>query len=1007
MVQKSIIFEVRFFQAGVALPPIFKSGFSFMAQEFIIGLTEHRTFGNLFQAFLIEKKVSFYSVAKLIKLHDLNGLNLTEQETELVKLTNQYSDETLVKKFSKQKEAGKFFQQMDQTLFQEHISPYIDRHMRQIALLLMQQNTRLFFKQAKYSNLYEEDQIDVPKQFSKATFCFERTREGTRYSLEITHEDHPVKILHKNLTVVTSQPCSFVWQNRLYLFQHISAKKLTPFFKKEVIEVPKAVEEKYFKSFVLNIVKNYPVRASGFSVEERTSDKQALLSLEPNLKLEAVFLPKFKYAQTEYLPNSKSSVFVVLDKTDDNYAFKKYVRDQQWEADLMNLLKQLGLEEKHGHFHPKGVELLDSTDRLFEILTWINKNKSQLQNAGFELQQTKFAKRYSTETQDLQVEIKTKEDWFDIYAKVRFGDYEIPFIKLKRHILNGIREFELPNGEIAILPKEWFAEYEDLLPFVKLDGNTMKLKKYHYQLLKKRLQSIDKSFFQRLDKINESASNPVAMPANIQAKLRAYQEEGFSWMYHLYEHQFGGCLADDMGLGKTLQTLTLLLKLKRLKKQIIIPTTTSSDHQLSMFSAPVEPENEPSQAATLIVMPTSLIHNWENEIQKFTPSLKTCKYVGVQRKKSLDLQGIISYYDIILTTYGTIRNDYELLKDHEFFYLILDESQNIKNSGSKTYQTITKLKAKHRLVLTGTPIENSLSDLWSQINFLNKGLLGNQAWFKREFITPIEKKNDPEKQTKLQTLIRPFVLRRKKEEVARDLPPLTEQIRYCSMSKEQQTTYEKEKSIIRNNILQNIEKEGIKKSAIVVLQGLTKLRQLANHPSMLNEEDEAESGKFDEIFRSLRSLMAENHKVLIFSSFVKHLELLKQKIELEKWKYSLLTGQTTKREAMIKDFQEDPENRIFLISLKAGGVGLNLTSADYVFIIDPWWNPAAENQAINRAHRIGQDKKVFVYRFITEGSIEEKIQLLKERKSSLAEKFVNSNNPFQEITQKEIITFLS
>ncbi|WP_339739566.1 DEAD/DEAH box helicase [uncultured Sunxiuqinia sp.] len=978
-----------------------------MAQELIIGLTEHRTFGNLFQAFLIEKKVSFYSIMKLVKLHDLDGLNLTEQEKELVKLTNQYSDETLVKKFSKQKEAGKFFQQLDQTLFHEHISPYIDRHMRRIALVLMQQNTRLFFKQAKYSNLYDEDQIEVPNLFSKATFCFERTNEGTRYSLEIKHKDQPIKILHKKLTVVTSQPCSFVWQNKLFLFQHISAKKLTPFLEKEVIAIPKAVEEKYFQSFVLNIVKNYPVRASGFSIEERTSDKQALLSLEPNLKLEAVFLPKFRYGQTEYLPNSKSSVFVVLDKTDDNYAFKKYVRDQQWETDLLNVLKQLGLEERNGHFHPRGAELLDTTDRLFELLTWINRNKRRLQEAGFELQQNQFEKRYSTETQDLQVEIKTKEDWFDIYAKVRFGDYEIPFIKLKRNILSGIREFELPNGEVAILPKEWFAEYEDLLPFVKQDGNTMKLKKYHYQLLKKQLRGIDKSFFQRLDKISESASEPVAVPANIQAKLRAYQEEGFSWMYRLYEHQFGGCLADDMGLGKTLQTLTLLLKLKRLKKQIIVPDIRSNDRQLSMFSALPVPEHESLQAATLIVMPTSLIHNWENEIRKFTPSLKAYKYVGVQRKKSLDLKGIISYYDIILTTYGTIRNDYELLKDQEFFYLILDESQNIKNSGSKTYQTITKLKAKYRLVLTGTPIENSLSDLWSQINFLNKGLLGNQAYFKREFITPIEKKNDPEKQSKLQTLIRPFVLRRKKEEVARDLPPLTEQIRYCGMSKEQQTTYEKEKSIIRNNILKNIEQEGMKKSAIVVLQGLTKLRQLANHPSMLNDDDEAESGKFDEIFRSLKSLMAENHKVLIFSSFVKHLGLLKQKIESEKWKYSILTGQTTKREQVIKNFQEDPENRIFLISLKAGGVGLNLTSADYVFIIDPWWNPAAENQAINRAHRIGQDKKVFVYRFITEGSIEEKIQLLKERKSSLAEKFVNSNNPFLEITQKEIISLLS
>jgi len=977
-----------------------------MAQELIIGLTEHRTFGNIFQAFLIEKKVSFYSIVKLVRMHDLPELNLNSFEEGLVKLTNQYSDEMLFKKFSKQKESSKFFQQLDQRLFQDHISPYIDKHMRQIAVLLMQQKTRLFFKQAKYSNLYDEDLIVVPEQFSRATFCFEKNEEGTRYSLEIKHSQSKINILHKNLTVVTSQPCSFAWQNRLYLFRHISAKKLVPFLTKEFITIPKSVEEKYFETFILSTIREYPVRATGFSIEEHDSDKHPLLSLEPNLKLEPVFIPKFKYGDTEYLANSKSSVFVHLTKANNQYLFQKYNRDENWEKQQIQLLKQLGLKEKDGCFYPKQVELLDDTDRLFEMLTWLNKNKEKLAEHGFELQQNQFGKRYSTDTQNLQVEIKTSEDWFDIYAKVRFGEYEIPFIKLKRNILSGIREFELPNGEIAILPKEWFTQYEDILPFAKQDGQALKLKKYHYQLLQKRLKGIDKSFFQRLEKIGETASEPITVPANIQAKLRAYQEEGFSWMYHLYEHQFGGCLADDMGLGKTLQTLTLLLKLKRMKRQIMVADPTEPDNQLNIFSEEKR-EKEQGQAASLIVMPTSLIHNWENEIKKFTPSLKAYKHVGIQRKKSLNLKGILSYYDIILTTYGTVRNDYEILKEQEFFYLILDESQNIKNSGSKTYQTISKLKAKHRLVLTGTPIENSLSDLWSQFNFLNKGLLGNQAYFKREFITPIEKKNDQEKQEKLQTLIRPFVLRRKKEQVARDLPALTEQIRYCGMSKEQKTSYEKEKSIIRNNILQNIEKDGMDKSAIVILQGLTKLRQLANHPSMLNDDSEAESGKFDEIYRSLKSLMAENHKVLIFSSFVKHLELIKEKIESENWKYSLLTGRTTNRSQVIKNFQEDPANRIFLISLKAGGVGLNLTSADYVFIIDPWWNPAAENQAINRAHRIGQDKKVFVYRFITEGSIEEKIQLLKERKSSLAEKFVNSNNPFQAVTQKEIINLFN
>ena len=475
-------------------------------------------------------------------------------------------------------------------------------------------------------------------------------------------------------------------------------------------------------------------------------------------------------------------------------------------------------------------------------------------------------------------------------------------------------------------------------------------------------------------------------------------------MFHLYKNGFGGCLADDMGLGKTLQTLTLLLKLKRLKKEIKIKNPLAASGQLELFATEAEPEEV--QPASLIVVPTSLVHNWENEIRKFTPSLKMYKHVGAQRKKAVEMEKMAQYYDVIITTYGTIRNDSEMLAATGFFYLILDESQYIKNPVSKTYKAIMQLKARYRLVLTGTPVENSLSDLWSQMNFLNKGVLGNLAFFQRYFITPIEKHGDKEQQEKLQLMIRPFVLRRKKEEVAKDLPPLMEQVHICEMTPEQKKKYELEKSIVRNAILDNIEKEGVSRSSFVILQGLTKLRQLANHPSLLEKKAEGGSGKFDEIFRMLENLMAENHKVLIFSSFVKHLELLREKIEQENWKYSLLTGQTSQRGKVIRQFQDDPENRIFLISLKAGGVGLNLTQAGYVFIIDPWWNPASENQAVSRAHRIGQDKHVFVYRFITENSIEEKIQLLQQRKSSLADKFINSNNPFQEITKEEVLDLL-
>jgi SNF2 family DNA or RNA helicase len=444
-----------------------------------------------------------------------------------------------------------------------------------------------------------------------------------------------------------------------------------------------------------------------------------------------------------------------------------------------------------------------------------------------------------------------------------------------------------------------------------------------------------------------------------------------------------------------------LQKLKRPKAEIQLPPVSVKNGQLDLFAtAPAKAEEQP---ATLIVVPTSLVHNWANEIVRFTPALKVYNYTGIYRKKASDLQKIIPYYDIILTTYGTVRIESELFSTLNFFYVILDESQFIKNPASKTYKAVLQLRSKHRLVLTGTPIENSLSDLWAQMNFLNPGLLGNMAYFRKLFIQPIEKQGSEEQQKMLQLLTGPFILRRRKDEVARELPPLTEHVVYCGMSAEQEKLYEHEKSVIRNAILESIDKEGVKKSSFVVLQGLTKLRQLANHPSLFDKESEDISGKFEQIISMLENLVAEKHKVLIFSSFVTHLKLIEEKIKLENWQYSLLTGQTANREEVISNFQNNPQNFIFLISLKAGGVGLNLTGASYVFITDPWWNPAAENQAISRAHRIGQQKKVFVYRFITENSIEEKIQALKERKSALAAKFINSNNPFAEITKEELV----
>ena len=456
-----------------------------------------------------------------------------------------------------------------------------------------------------------------------------------------------------------------------------------------------------------------------------------------------------------------------------------------------------------------------------------------------------------------------------------------------------------------------------------------------------------------------------------------------------------------MVVAKFFLTVALLLKLKRPEYVQTDFHSRTKDGQLELFA--VSESNGKVQPASIIVLPASLVHNWESEIQKFTPSLKVYRHVGQQRKTGSELEKAVYHYDILLTTYGTVRNDVELLSGIKFFFIILDESQYVKNPSSKTYKSIMKLQSEYRMALTGTPIENSLSDLWTQMNFLNKGLLGNLAFFRRFFITPIEKHNVIEQQDKLQVLIRPFILRRTKDEVAKDLPPLMEQVIMCNMDEKQQQIYETEKSLIRNSILAGIEHDGVKKSSIIILQGLSRLRQLANHPKMIADTDETGSGKFEQILVMLENVVAEKHKVLVFSSFVKHLELIRKRIIMENWKYSILTGQTSSRGEVIKQFQDDPDNHIFLISLKAGGVGLNLTSADYVFLIDPWWNPASENQAISRSHRIGQNKHVFVYRFITQGSIEEKIQQLQIRKSTLADKFINSNNPLQEISKEEVL----
>jgi len=975
-----------------------------MAKELILAINDHRKFGTLISAYVINPSEGNTFYTSIEKANNINVKEIdefTNTKATIVKLISEYDDSYIANLFTRKKEEARdFIKKVNHEFIELRIKPHIERRLHQIIKLLPTAQLRIFYKDRSYATIYLADEIFHAGTNAKAVFNFNRNEEGIQYFLSIHHGGEVIILKNKKVQILTDSPCNLVLNQKLYTFHDVDSKKLLPFFEKQFISIPKQTELEYFEKFVLNTIMHFKVIAQGFVINELSPTPKRQLYLQNDMQGKPTLLLKFQYGNKILLPNNLDKIFVTMEVKDDEYIFTKTIRNIDFEKAAKEQLKPIGLDSPDGiHFYPKVLKNELAGDELFSMVNWLNQNVEKIKELSVECKQTFFTHKYLLSPIIIELSVSDTNDWFDVKGSVKLGGFTFPFIRLRRNILKHIREYELPDGTIAILPLEWFARYKELFLLSEHSEAGLKLKKIHFNLLSSQQIGIKGSQGQKIKNLlSEGYKLETDVPDGLQATLRPYQVEGFSWMRQLKHHNFGGCLADDMGLGKTLQTLSLLLESST--KQVVASYLVNEKPitQLSLFDAPITTAAPQMKAPTsLIVMPASLIYNWYNEAAKFTPQLKVFKHVGNNRIKDL---AAFSKYDLILTTYGVIRNDVDELKKFPFHYAILDESQVIKNPDSKNYQSVIQLKASHKLVLTGTPIENSLTDLWSQMNFLNHGLLGSYSFFKNEFVTPIEKQNDEAKSEKLQALIHPFILRRTKDQVAKDLPARTEQILYCEMGEVQRKIYEEEKSAIRNAIFESLEKKGVQNSAIMVLQAITRLRQLANHPKLLKIEEE--SGKFEEVTRMLQNVVAEKHKVLIFSSFVGHLNLYKAYLDENNLKYSLLTGQTKNRQDVIEEFQNDSDIQVFLISLKAGGVGLNLTAADYVFLLDPWWNPAAENQAINRAHRIGQDKKVFVYRFISSESIEEKIVQLQSRKTELADLFINTNNPFKTLSAERI-----
>ncbi|HEY5509899.1 MAG TPA: DEAD/DEAH box helicase [Prolixibacteraceae bacterium] len=972
---------------------------------FVVTLSKHRNFGNLLVPYFAEQTPGepYLRLLRRVRQHDLteNPSQFTAEETKIVKHTERYSDEKLIKRFSPGKPSSEFLLLIRKDDMRQKVISYIESVLTELLDILKTSTLPIYQRRDKYDNLYKEDLITLCYEDTGTVFNFHRLEDETRYFLTLRNGEEHFSLLKKNVEILVNEPCRIYYQNRIYFFDQISASKLLPFREKEFISIPKKMEDKYYETFILNAIKCQEVRSSGFEIRKINPVKGVILSLELDLNEMPVFILYFTYNGLKLHLKEGEHRAVVLKKSDNQYIFEVFSRDLDWENDKLSLLRELELTGS-----PEGLKLDISpsilhNEALYQTIGWLSIHSDVLRKSGFILSQSQLLNPYFLGNHDLKIVVQDKIDWFDLEMTLQIGEWNIPFIRFKRLIYNKIREYKLPDGEIFILPETWFAQFGEIFSFAKTEANRLILKPFHFMLLDGNISSAQPDLQENIRSLSNKKIENREIPKNLNAQLRNYQHDGYNWLYHLWENRMNGCLADDMGLGKTLQTLVILMKLKR-KKEIGYLPRIDSRGQLSLF-ADNNPVAEEHQPASLIVLPVSLIHNWENEIAKFAPSLKVYSYSGIKRREKIDISTAIHLCDIILTTYGTVRNDVEELTKHTFFYLILDESQNIKNSESKSYHALASLHSSHRLSLTGTPIENSLSDLWSQMNFLNPGQLGSFKFFRENYMLPIERDQDPDAASRLQRLIEPFILRRTKEQVAADLPPVMEELLTIAMTAGQSELYESEKSSVRNWLLQNMDDREPRNTTFIVLQALTRLRQIAIHPRLVDPGSDLESGKFNEILAMLEVLVAENHKILVFSSFVKHINLLDAACKQNNWGFCRLTGQTTDRKSVIEEFQFDSRKNIFLISLKAGGVGLNLTAADYIFIVDPWWNPAAEMQAVSRAHRIGQDKKVFVYRFISEKSIEEKIQVLQEKKAALANQFINRNDPFAIFGKDELI----
>jgi hypothetical protein len=635
------------------------------------------------------------------------------------------------------------------------------------------------------------------------------------------------------------------------------------------------------------------------------------------------------------------------------------LRDLGAEAEAADRLRQLGFRTV-GYYGGKDLELAPRN---------LPKVVRTLLDAGWRVEaQGKLYRQPG----NFHIEVSSGIDWFELHGSVDFGDTTAQLPELLAALKRGEDTVKLGDGTYGVLPEEWLKKYGLLAGLGTAQDGHLRFTRCQVGLLDALLASqpeatCDAVFARARDELQNfegvTAADP---PAGFVGELRGYQREGLGWLSFLQKFGFGGCLADDMGLGKTVQVLALLESRRELRAR---------------------GEGE-RPGPSLVVVPRSLVFNWKQEAARFTPNLKVLDHTGIARAKAGEH---FHDYDVVLTTYGTLRRDALAFKDLRFDYCILDEAQAVKNASSESAKAVRLLQGNHRLALSGTPVENHLGELWSLFEFLNPGMLGSASVFRLGGAGARNPSEDT--RTLLARALRPFILRRTKVQVAKDLPQKLEQTMYCELEPPQRKRYNELRQHYRQVLLDKVARDGLAKSKIQILEALLRLRQAACHPGLIDKARADEgSAKLDMLLPQLDEVTDEGHKALVFSQFTSLLAIVRERLDKAGVRYEYLDGRTRDRAARVERFQNDPDCKLFLVSLKAGGLGLNLTAAEYVFLLDPWWNPAVEAQAIDRAHRIGQTRQVFAYRLIARDTVEEKVLELQKTKRDLADAIINADN---------------